>query len=96
MLLPTYQPISIVIIVEINQRWKTEEAFDDDDDDDDANAASASVSASRQNDFSRGKNDDSITSHHRITDVVVVVAATNTQRKVNLVTYVPIELESMI
>ena len=94
MLLPTYQPISIVIIVEINQRWKTEEAFDDDDDD--ANAASASVSASRQNDFSRGKNDDSITSHHRITDVVVVVAATNTQRKVNLVTYVPIELESML
>ena len=93
MLLPTYQPISIVIIVEINQRWKTEEAFDDDDD---ANAASASVSASRQNDFSRGKNDDSITSHHRITDVVVVVAATNTQRKVNLVTYVPIELESML
>ena len=92
MLLPTYQPISIVIIVEINQRWKTEEAFDDDD----ANAASASVSASRQNDFSRGKNDDSITSHHRITDVVVVVAATNTQRKVNLVTYVPIELESML
>ena len=80
MLLPTYQPISIVIIVEINQRWKTEEAFDDDDDDDDANAASASVSASRQN----------------ITDVVVVVAATNTQRKVNLVTYVPIELESML
>ena len=91
MLLPTYQPISIVIIVEINQRWKTEEAFDDDDD---ANAASASVSASRQNDFSRGKNDDSITSHHRITDVVV--AATNTQRNVNSVTYVPIELESML